>query len=702
MVPARGLQKMHAVEYLNPRRKLIEEVVDWLCSRIRIDLGATRSLGHVMVVVPTSQSGRNLRLALAKRAAANGWGGILPPRIVLPMHVIEPADTTLRTASPVQVSAAFLKFFAEQGVAARPPDARWPHLFQKDSLSDIRAQLSFLDQLGDIWRILAGNGLLMRDVCMEERAVKVLESALGDEHERWNELVEFEAAFFGFLHARGLRHESESIRAAKMSARPLPQEIDEVVLPALVDPVSVLYDVLDGQREALRVTVLIHADLSDAEKFDTWGRPRIECWTGRNRPVLPTLRDEDIVSASADTDLAKIVARDFPPAGTAAALPSLGLCDGEFFHELSAAFLNIGYTLYNPERHRVAVSSLGRILANLIDLYVARGKEYPWKSFTLLLREDDILRALVKGQEGASRRNVLEGIDICRNTFLPSVVPEGCSFDESQLRRYEQIAYGDFAVAARAFLAMIAQSLEGVTSVAAFLRRMLQAIYAGRRLTGGEDAKEFMAAACAVREVLSQFDDDSVRELSLPECVQAGLLRKVLSEASYSLEPDSRLAVKTEGWLELAWSDADNVALVAFNEGAVPDSVTGHAFLPDSLRAALSLTSNAQRLSRDTYLLKSLLEARECLPGAVRAYVARTSNVGDIHRPSRLLFLVPDSELAMRARALFGELPTGGVRPPRAIAPNWRLRLPSEIGLPSRDRARERRTWRRRFRHAHP
>jgi len=54
-----------AVEFLNPRRKLVDEVVDWLCGKVVTDAVGVRSLAHLMVVVPTAQSGRNLRLCLA-------------------------------------------------------------------------------------------------------------------------------------------------------------------------------------------------------------------------------------------------------------------------------------------------------------------------------------------------------------------------------------------------------------------------------------------------------------------------------------------------------------------------------------------------------------------------------------------------------------------------------------------------------------
>ena len=669
------------VEYLDPRRKLVDAVADWLLDgRVRADASGAKSLDHVMVVVPTAQSGRQLRLKLARRAAERGWGGILPPRVVLPMHLVRPAAPDRTVATPVQLRAAFLKFVGKRPLRHVDGGAvvldEWTHLFQAEDISDPGVHLSFFDQLTDIWRILAGGGRLMREVARDEAASEVLAAALGDEQARWEELASFEEAFFEDLHRLGLMHEVEAIHQAKTAAAPVDEGVGEVVLPALADPVSVLYDVLVQQRDEIQATVLVHADPREADRFDAWGRPVVDAWTGSRRPVLEQLRGEDIVRTSTDAELAQVLAGDFPAADSGLARPALGLCDADLFPELSAAFLNAGYEVHNPERHRIAISSLGRILDNLLNLYAARDRGYPWDAFVSLMREDDVAQVLCGKAPLPSRRRVLEGIDICRNAFLPSTVPPDCAFDFSQVREWQAEACGQFRSAAVDFLGRIAAALADDAGPATFLRRMLGTIYAGRQLGAGEGAKEFLAAAKSVRDILAQFEATAVASLDLPRAAQVGLLRKTLSEASYSLEPDSRTALKTEGWLELVWSDADRVALAGFNEGAVPDSVMGHAFVPDSLRVALGLTSNVQRLARDTFLLSDILRSRADRAGGVRAYVSLTNNAGDIRRPSRLLFLVSPDRLAARTRQLFGELPAGRVRPPRKLVEAWRPRLP--------------------------
>lgn len=693
---SKGMRKK--TEYLSPERKLVEGVADWLCERARREEGTgAMSLGHVLVVVPTAQSGRQLRLRLAREAERRGWGGVLPPWVMLPMQVIVPADERLHTASGMQLRAAFLEFVRERPRRVRGADGRtelkeWEFLFQAEAIEDYRAHLSFLEQLNDIWRILAGRGLLMGDVRRNERALAVLEAACGDELARWEQLAELEEAFFGFLHGRGLRHEAEAIHLAKGAARGLPSEVEEVVLPGLADPVGVLYDVLEQHGDGVRVTVLIHAAEVDREKFDGWGRPRIGAWTGKAAPVLSGIRNEDVVRAGTDLELAKRVAADFPEPESDEAIPALGLCDEELFPELSASFLNRGHELHNPERQPVSGAALGRLGENLIALWETREEGFGWPAFAAVLRDHDVLWRILnelpedeRGQNVAPM-DVLRGLDVCQNAFLPLTVPAGCEFDVERVQKFDRGAFGWFQKAARVLLGKVEEvcgGAEGAKSAGEFVRRMLEWGYGRRRLGDGEEDQEFQAAADALREVLDEFDE-AAGASGLGDGALTALLRKGIAEASYSREPSSKSALRTEGWLELPWSAADKVALAGFHEGAVPDSVMGHPFLPDSLRAALGLTSNEQRLARDTYLLKSLLDARKGEAEAVRAYVALSSNEGDIRRPSRLLFLVGDGELAGRTERLFGPLPAGEAMPGQSVAPGWRLALPDEVLPPGR------------------
>ena len=74
--------------FTDPKRKFVDEAADWLAARARTDGAGAKSLAHIMVVVPTAQSGRRLRYALAKRFE----GGLVPPVVRMPAHFAHPAD----------------------------------------------------------------------------------------------------------------------------------------------------------------------------------------------------------------------------------------------------------------------------------------------------------------------------------------------------------------------------------------------------------------------------------------------------------------------------------------------------------------------------------------------------------------------------------------------------------------------------------
>ena len=671
-------------ELLNPSRKLVDEVVDWLCGRVERDPSGARSLAHLMVVVPTAQSGRNLRLALAKKAAEKGWGGILPPRVVQPFHLVIPADQSLPEANEAEVAAMFMQFLSEKRSVAL---AVWPHLFQRaegtmdlQAVVDPDAGFALLDQMTDIWRVLAGKGLLMQDVPRNEAAVRVLEAALGEDKARWDELASFEKEFFDFLEAHGLRLPFASVALAKKSAAPLDPEIREIVLPALADPVLVLHDVLAQYADRVRITTLLHCAESDRDRFDEWGCPKVECWTGATRPIISGLVDEDIASLPDDKMLAERLVEDFPARDSGLKLPTLGLCDSGLFTVISAAFLNAGYVIQNPERNRLAVSSLGILLRDLLALWRPTDAGVPWTSFAALMRSDDVLTALKS--VGASRSKVLKGLDVYQNACLPTFV-------EGKLERPE-VEHGAEAVAAfvdcgNGFLAWMEEARKG-SSLVDFLREMLKRIFSAKSLgeaRSDKSDKEFAQAVDCVRNALAMLSSAGIGKLGLSDASWIALARRLLSAASYSLESEERDVVRTEGWLELVWSLGDKVALAGLHEGSVPDSVVGHAFLPNELRAALGLTSNETRIARDSWLLQELVASHA--PHAVRAYVARTNAKGDICRPSRLLFLCPDDALASRVKGLFGDAGKTASTPPRKVLEAWRPRLPDEAALKKDD-----------------
>lgn len=495
--------------------KLVDRVAEYIASRLRIDNGAA-DFSHLMVVVPTAQAGRTLRRRLAERYSPRA---ILPPKVVSSFSLCRPAigPEGLRAASDAEIDACWTK---------------WSRSFRP------RLQ-SALEQFIDIWRILAGNGLAIEDVQCAEEA------------ERWERLKEIERSFFAFLNARGLYYPTMSMRAAKCNPAAIDEGIVELVIPPVLDPPRVFWQVVAAQRPELKVTRL----------------PALA------QNGLDNLRDQDILVFGDCNALSESC-----PAG------NLSVTDPELFPDIEASLMNRGFEVRNPEPHLLLASSLGREVR-------------------------EIMRSCPPGRD-----------------------------------------------------------------LADFVRTELSARYVGK----GPFNREFLAAAESTRSLLDELGSPVVKSLGLAPAEMLDVALRRLAAANYQLEPEREDALIPEGWLELAWSEADTLEIAGFHEGVVPESVVGHGYLPDSLRRELGLVANDDRLARDRAILNEVLAARA--PGAVRIYLARANANGDLKKPSRLLFEVPDGRLVERVKRVFGEDCRAAPYVKSAIEP----RFPASVPAPKR------------------
>lgn len=645
MLDVRQTVRMLAKIAIDPNKKLVDAVAEWLALHIKVTPEGVKSLRHLLVVVPTAQSGRNLRLTLAKM-----HGAVLPPKIMQPVQLVRPRDESAPEATAEELAALFLRFLP----TIKPQE--YSHIFSAEALSDTESELDFLSQLNDIWRILAGQGRLMDEVAGDERAQAVLAAATGDEPTRWEELGNLERAFFAFLHARNLRHPAESMHLAKLAPAPLPDEVEEIVLPALADPIGVMLTVLNGERDHRRISVLVHSD--EPDRFDEWGRPKVSEFTGSRRPRIKSITEQDIVIKSNAVNLASSAAEAFKLAGTGQAQPVVSVADESLMPDLAAAFLNEGFELHDSGSYQLANSSLGRLAESFIDVYAGGVERINWKTLVGILRSGDMM-AYLEREHGIKRAELLRQIDEYQNGLLPV-----------------EVTKDDHAPAEEAIWALIEKA---PADLPGFLRSVLRTVFRGRTFSGREGEQEFREALVAMNGFLAQLSSAGMQAAGLSRREMALIARRSLDRANFMLESDSPDAVKTEGWLELPWSLGERFLLAGLHEGSVPDSVLGHPFMPDSLREALGLVTNEQRLARDSWILEELCRSHDA--GAIKAYIAKTTASGDICRPSRLLMLCDEADLPHRAEYLFGDLAEQYSAAPRQVAEAWRLKLPEKVEL---------------------
>ena len=633
---------MKHVWYLNPKAKLVEETADWLCGgggypgRVRDTPSGSKSLAHILVVVPTAQSGRRLRFALARRAAAAGWGGILPPRVSMTSALL--GGEGIPVASEAEEIAALAEVLETADLS------EYPSLFpQIPEDRDMR------------WALDMAEGLLAIPQVLGEGAVFAREVDCGIESGRWRDIAKLEELFFAGLRRNGLVSRLAARRSA-VEAGCRMDGIEEIVLPGLVDVQSAFVKYLGNSAQ--KITVLVHADEADSSKFDEWGRPVSHF----PAPLGPS----DVFPAPTGVVEADDIAEFFRAVKDGEAVPALAVCDPQMFPELEGAFQNkfaeTELVLRNPSRESVAKSSLGRLLSGILALSQSGG----YRELSAFLRTGDVARWLSRelGEPLPGIASFIGALDAVQNAHLPRTLDETLDAIRSDIgsarRDAERTALTGLLKACELVKAQLGDAF-------AFLRR----IFAGRTLDEHAPGdRELVAAAECLRALRREVESDAVAVRW-----RAMLFSKLLKRASYVLEPLAPNVLAADGWLEVPWCGEDELVIAGFNEGCVPESVVGHPFVPDSLRAALGLSTNESRAMRDSFIFAEAVRCRGA--GCVRVHMHQIAADRNVLKPSRILFGgIGDGDLPGLARRLYAVTKGHEGSPPKALPDAWRLRLP--------------------------
>lgn len=203
-------------------RKPIDEIADKLADEVRSDPSGAKSLAHLLVVVPTAQSGRRLRLKLAAR-----FGALIPPEIRLPQQLL--VDEGAEIAGRTDELVAFQEALGEKG-----------------SL-DIAAQFS------DIRGILGGNALSFADVA--NRIGGILTDETADfEIERWKGFAELETRYLAALAKRGKTDRIVAMKSV-IADPPHLEGVEKVVIAYVLDPIPAMWQILETLKSRDKIEV---------------------------------------------------------------------------------------------------------------------------------------------------------------------------------------------------------------------------------------------------------------------------------------------------------------------------------------------------------------------------------------------------------------------------------------------------------------
>ncbi|MBI5382798.1 MAG: PD-(D/E)XK nuclease family protein [Opitutae bacterium] len=611
--------------------------------------GGPLDLSATLAVVPTRQSGRRLREALATLAAERGQA-VLPPRVVLPEDLLRLGAPAGGVASRLEAQLAWAE------VLRALPLEEFRDVFPVDPPERNFAWAQRLGaQLGRVQATLAEAGLRLADVAANAGA------QAGDfpEAERWRQLGAMEERYDAALAARGLR-DAQAAKIAWAAAPELPPGIARIVVLATPDPLPLAVRVLATHARRVPVTVLVVGPADEVVDglFDAWGRPRAEVWA--SRPLAwPDFAQRVHLCADPAAQAEQIVAlaRAYGPAAGAWAV---GLADPDVLPALDHGLLRAGFAPYDPEgtpRRREALHALLTALAEF-------AREPNFDAVAALARCPDVLgwlRAEIGPAFAAAP--FLAALDELRSEHLPPTLAEA--------QRH----------AAKA-PAPLAAALDRLGELRALLNDGALATSAPAALARLFAARTFDLAQPGARRVADAAEAwrDTVAAVAAAAARFPGVREGEWWELALGLFGDSTRfddkpadAVELLGWLELLWEDAPHLVVAGLNDGRVPEAVVGDAFLPESLREKLGLKTNAARFARDAYLLAALA-AQRGPHGRLDLLVGKVSAAGDPLRPSRLLLLCADAELPDRVRWLFREI--ASVRPSLPWRRAWPLRPP--------------------------
>jgi ATP-dependent helicase/nuclease subunit B len=616
---------------------LLARTVAWLASGW--DGASALDLRSSLLVVSTRQSGRRLRAALASHAAARGRA-VLAPRVVLPEQVIDLAggDLGARAGRPEVLGAD------RAGLTALLP--------VKPPVRDFEWALSMAGSMLRLQEILGEGGLRFADV--PARGGEDLR-----ERDRWQQLAELEQGFDRVLAARNLVAPAAFARDAARQPRPPPEGTERLVFLAVPDPRPASLAIAEAWSQRIEVIAAVLAPDSLAERFDRWGRPDPDAWSGQ--PIL--LRDPEscLHVCASPRGLAARIASIAGGYGRRVGMLAVASADPELDEPIAGALAESGLTGFLPGGEPLAAHSVCGLLYALMDAAFSDG----WEGFVQVARRSEILAWLADRPGGVRPEALLEGIDALHAENLPVLVQDGIRHARG---------------------GPLAEQYPGLGGSLGKVRRLLRDLRDGPfpnawnavlgELFKGRSLESASAEGRAFREAAEAWRDASSAAALVPglgtrEAVSLAM-ELLRTSRHYPEKPDG--AVEIDGWLELPFRDEPHLAIAGLHEGSVPSSVTGHAFLPEALRSALGLRTNEHRLARDAWQLSALAASR-AQAGRLEILLSRTSAGGDPRSPSRLLFHCTDSDLPARVRQVFGEPPPEGkfVAWQRA----WKLRPPA-------------------------
>lgn len=589
------------------------EVIDWLWER-------KEELPGMLVVVPTAQSGRRLREALAER------GALLAPRVVTTGFLMRPDDfapESVETLAWCEVFSKVRNWEAFSAVFPSAPEGQGWELGLAQTMVQARAGLQ-------------ENGLLFAT------AAKWLEDT--PEVDRWKALARLERSVEELLKKWGYKSKNSRLADGELT---FPPEVTQVIFAGVLDLPEVCSKILVEMD--LPISILLTGE--DPEDFDLWGRP-VEEWNERE---ILWPENGSVILAGDSTQQATVALEKVAEGGKDSPDVVLGTGDEEVSSELVQTFGRSGWVVHDPGAG--SPSPLA-------------GWLYAWRRYLATGEVVEVLNLLSFPQSGA----MAKGQRAQRAIALSQLR------DQYLVRTAEDIERAIKVVEARLASETSERTKKRLTFQIAAANKGLETMTQFESWRSPFQGKNFHGSMRRLLGVIDPEDESGISdwlEETAPVAKQVKrsaafwleLVLKSLSEIPDGV-PEGR-ALDVQGWLELLHDPAPHLVICGMNEGCIPGKASTDTWLPEGTRRELKLANDTGRAARDAYILTALIRTRE-VGGQVDVIVGKSTMSGDVLQPSRLLLAAKGKELARRVEILFREIEPADTGLAWELEPHWK------------------------------
>lgn len=625
--------------FLGWDRPFVTRAADWLLDR-------REDLPRLLVVTPTSQSGRRLRDAMVGKAEA-----LLAPEFTTP-------GTLMKTPDP-SVAADWVERVAWMETLEGITDwSVYQELFPQAPDEDETWATGLAMEMTTLRHVLQENGLTLG------AAARRLSSSI--EADRWEALGRLEHQMEQVLGRWGFKSRSRVLAEGIA----LPSGINGIILVGVTEMPPLVERALLAWNGP--VTALIGAPESEADAFSETGKP-LAPWTDRIMPWPCETKGAVRVSADlrqqANEALLAVTENQSPSHEVA-----LGSADTDTGDEIATVFTRAGWPAFHPAAQPV-ISGLSRWF-RIWSNWLADPKLAVMMDLLALPQTESLI--------GNQRAILAERLSSLRNQWM-AIRP-----DDLRHRMANFKFRSDAQKESAQSVVTATETLEQWRAM--FLRddfiapmqRMLDLFLNADPETSAQaaDIAIWLAAATPI-----------ISRISRSPAFWIDVMLAALPHPS-ALPPENRV-IDVQGWLELFFEPGRHLVLCGMNEGKVPARMTDDAWIGDAAAGQLGLRSNSERAARDAFLYQAMLEARRN-DGRVDVICAKSGAGGEPMLPSRLLLAASADELPARVKFLFRgiEPPEAGMRwqadwkwQPRAATVPLRLNatsLPSYLACPFR------------------